>query len=105
MNAFASALATLHADTNLAVAARWRRPPEGWTDIRVIRSVPGERIPGLAGPGSRGASRSVDIAAADISGTPAKGDEVWIDGDTFKITGVDADTEGLSWRCTLSGAA
>ncbi len=49
MTAFATALATLHADPNMAEAASYRRPPWPWAPARIIRTAPNEIMGGLGG--------------------------------------------------------
>ena len=97
MTAFAVALATLHADPNMGIAAEYRRPPFTWQTCRVIRSHPvdgfGNAIAG---------SQQADILAADITDQPQHGDELRIAGETFVVESAERDVLGLSWRCVLS---
>lgn len=99
MTAFATAMATLHADPNLGTPAQYRRPPFTWQTCRVIRSQPvdgfGNAIAG---------SQQADILAADITEAPQNGDELRMDGVTYVIESAERDVLGLSWRCVLSAA-
>jgi hypothetical protein len=97
MTAFQTALATLHADTNMAVAASFRRPPYTWQACRVILSQPTD-ITGAA----RAGTVQADILAADITDQPQHGDELLVGAITYTIGDAERDPLALSWRCQLS---
>lgn len=97
MTAFDSALATLHADTNLATVASYRHPPYTWQSVRVILSQPTDAI-GTAIAGSMQA----EIMASAITDTPQRGDELRIGATTYTVESAERDVLGLSWKLTLS---
>lgn len=101
MTAFATALATLHADPNMAVAAQYRRPSYTWQSIRVIMSQPVDPVTGdtIAG------SRQADVLTADVRDDPGPGDELRVGDVTYKVESAEGDALGLSWRVTLSSPA
>lgn len=101
MTAFATALATLHADPNMAVAAQYRRPSYTWQSIRVILSQPVDPVTG----DTIAVSRQADILTADVRDEPGRGDELRIGDVTYKVESAEGDVLGLSWRVTLSSPA
>jgi hypothetical protein len=97
VTAFAAALADLHADEDLSVAASFRRPPYTWQSCRVILSQPTD-ITGAA----RAGTVQADILAADITDEPQHGDELLVGAITYTIGDAERDPQALSWRCQLS---
>lgn len=100
MTAFATALTTLHADTNLGTAAQYRRPPYVWQSVRVILSQPTD-ITGTA----RAGTLQAEIRDAAITDRPQKGDELRIGDATYTVEDTERDVLGLSWKLTLSEPA
>ena len=97
MTAFRTMFATLHADANMAEAAEFRRPPFTWAPVRVIRVQPSQDF----GTG-RAAGLFVDMLASATPDRPAKGDEVRLAGETYRVDDCDPDDLGLSYRLTLA---
>ena len=105
MTAFDRALATLHADTNMSVAASFRRPPYAWESVRVILSHPTEAF-GTA----RASTLQADLIAGAVTDTPQPGDELRIDvatyqiaaGTVFTVEDTERDPLALTWRLTLA---
>jgi hypothetical protein len=105
MSAFASMLAAVHADTNIGMAADFRRPPDPWVPARVVLSRPTDAVGGLGGLGSRAGSLSATIVAGDIpSLEPQRGDEVRIGTAVHRVEDAERDPLGLSWRLVLAEA-
>ena len=103
-NAFARALAALHADANIARGADYRRPPGDWIPVRVVLSDADDVATGLGALGARSGSRAASVMTTDA--TPVRGDELRIEGAVYRIEDVQRqDAEGLSWRCTLATLA
>lgn len=100
MTVFSTALATLHADTNLSVAASYRRPPYAWQSCSVILSQPTD----IAGSAIAG-QLSAEIRAAEVTDEPQRGDEVRIDGTTYTVEQAERDVLALTWKLTLSEPA
>ncbi len=100
MTAFATALATLHADPNMAVAAQYRRPSYTWQSIRVIMSQPVD-VTGASVAGTLQA----EILTADVADEPQRDDELRIGATTYTVESAEGDVMGLSWRVTLSSPA
>lgn len=100
MTVFATALARLHADANMGVAAYFRRPPYTWQSVRVILSQPTD-ITGAI----RAGTLTAELRAAATTDTPQRGDEVRIDGTTYAVEDAERDVQGLSWKLTLSQPA
>ena len=100
MNAFAIALATLHADANMGIAASYRRPPFAWQDVRVIRSQASDAF-----GNARAGAHQVDVIASEISDIPQRGDEIRIGDTTHTVEDAEQDVMQLSWRLTLSQPA
>lgn len=97
MSVFATALATLHRDANIAAAAEFRRPPGAWVALRVILSQPTDDV------GQAIAGRlQADIAGADLPYAPVPGDELKLGATTYRIDEPRQDAEGLTWRVALS---
>jgi hypothetical protein len=97
MSVFATALRTLHADTNMSVAAQYRRPPYTWQAVRVILSQPTDAI-GNAIAGTLQA----ELRQAAVTDTPQRGDELRMDGTTYTVESTERDVQALSWRLTLA---
>lgn len=97
MTVFDTALATLHADANMAVAASYRHPPYVWQSIRVILSQPVD----IAGATVAGTLQA-EILTADVSDEPERGDELRIGATTYTVESAEGDVLGLSWRVALS---
>lgn len=109
MNAFADALALLHADPNIGSDAEYRRPPAAWTALRICLSQPADAVPGFSSPGARAGTVEATLLAADLAAIasgfiPARGDELAIGGATYRVEVADPDTLRLSWRITLAQA-
>jgi hypothetical protein len=100
MNAFAAALATLHADANMGTAAHFRRPPYAWQPARVILSQPTDALGNV-----RAGTLQADIRAAAIADTPQRGDELRIGAAVHTVEDAERDVLALSWRLTLSEPA
>jgi hypothetical protein len=100
MTAFATMLATLHADANLGTAASFRRPPYAWQACRVILSSPTDALGNV-----RAGTVTADIRAADITDTPQRGDELRIGATVYTVEDAERDVLALSWRLTLSSPA
>jgi hypothetical protein len=97
MTAFARALAALHGDPNMRVAAEYRRARGAWLPVGVILSQPTDDA------GTAIADRlQADIAEADIGGPLLRGDELRIGSKTYAVETPMRDAEGLSWRADLS---
>lgn len=95
--AFTRALARLHANPDLAVAALFRRSDSStWISLRVIRTEPSNL------PGARTSGYIVQINVADLDAPPKRNDFVKIDGITRKIDEVDPDMLRLAYTCALS---
>jgi hypothetical protein len=94
---FDTALATLHADANMGMAASFRRPPYTWTAVRVILSQPTDAMGGrISG------TLTAELRAAAITVTPQAGDELRIGATTYTVQSPERDALGLSWTLTLS---
>lgn len=103
MSAFASMLAAVHADTNIGMAADFRRPPGPWVPARVVLSRPTDTIGGLGGLGSRAGSLAATILAGDIASLePQRGDELLLNGNVHRVEDAERDPLGLSWRLVLA---
>lgn len=100
MTAFATALATLHADTNISTAATYRQPPYTWQSVRVILSQPVDALGGtVAG------TMQADIQASAVTYPPQHGDELVVGATTYTVQTAERDVLGLSWRLQLSSPA
>lgn len=105
MPAFAAALATVHADSNIGTPADFRRPPGPWVPARVVLSRPTDNSGGLGGLGTRAGSLAVTILAGDIAPLePQRGDEVLLNGTVHRVDDAERDPLGLSWRLILAEA-
>ena len=66
-SAFATALATLHADPNMATDAEWRAAIGGeWLPVRVLLAAPADEVASLGGPGARAAGLVATLRAPCI---------------------------------------
>lgn len=102
MTVFATALATLHADANMAEAASFRRPPGAWVAVRVVRSMP-MVIAGALGPvAARAVVQQADVMASALSVVPRRGDELRLGSVTYRVEEAEADNLGLSYRLGLA---
>jgi hypothetical protein len=100
VTAFATALATLHADPNMGTAAEFRRPSYTWSSVRVILSQPTDAFGNtVAG------TLQADIQASAVTHTPQHGDELRIGATTYTVETAERDALGLSWRLQLSQPA
>ena len=108
-NAFATALATLHADPNMATDAEWRAAPGGpWRPVRVLLSGSSDTVAGLGGPGGRAVAVEAVLRVADLApDTPRRGDLLrrLSPPETWKVEEVEPDPLGLSWRLFLARSA
>ena len=104
--AFAAALATLHADPNMATDAEWRAAGGGaWRPVRVLLSAPADDVSGLGGPGARAGAQEATLRAAELApDTPRRGDLLrrLSPLETWKVEEVEPDPLGLSWRLSLA---
>ena len=106
--AFAAALATLHADPNMATEAEWRAAAGGaWRPVRVLLSAPSNDVAGFGGPGGRAQALQATLRAAELApDTPRRGDLLrrLSPPENWKVEEVDPDPLGLSWRLSLARA-
>lgn len=123
MSAFATALASLHADANLSVACTWY---PGWgrdqvmalepapdvaaylltvtgTALRGIRSQEQAQSFGAGVVGGVAEREFLDVAIADLADM-RRGDLIVIGAGAFLVETVERDNEALTWRLTLSEA-
>jgi hypothetical protein len=105
-SAFATALATLHADPNMATEAEWRAAAGGaWRPVRVLLSAPSDDVGALGGPGGRAQALEATLRTAELApDTPRRGDLLrrLSPPETWKVEEVDPDPLGLSWRLSLA---
>jgi hypothetical protein len=106
---FDTALATLHADPNMATDAEWRAAAGGaWRPVRVLLVAPADAVPGLGGPGARAGAPEATLRAAELApDTPRRGDLLrrLSPPETWKVEEVEPDPLGLSWRLSLARSA
>ncbi len=100
MGVFDDAIADLHADEDLAVAASYRQPNYTWQSVRVILSQPVD----ITGATIAGTVQA-DIQASAVTHTPQHGDELRIGATTYTVETAERDALGLSWRLQLSQPA
>ena len=125
MSAFAQALAALNLDQNLSAPCTWHpawlRPAartfradlqaETYTlsteglALRGVRAQGQGSVFSIAGSGTSAPREMLDIAMADVTAGIQRGDLLAVDGATFVVEQADTDTEGVTWRITLSDAA
>lgn len=107
--AFAAALATLHADPNMATDAEWRAAAGGaWRPVRVLLSTPSDDVAELGGTGARAGALEATLRTAELApDTPRRGDLLrrLSPSETWKVEEVDPDMLGLSWRLSLARAS
>jgi hypothetical protein len=105
VNAFAAALATLHADPNISIDAEWQEAAGGaWRPLRVVLRQQQDVV-------ALGSARAVALEAlvlmADLSpGTPRRGDRLrrLSPLTTWRIETAEPDALGLSWTLGLAVA-
>lgn len=122
MSAFARAIATLHADSDLSTPCgwywAWNRPaPRGIevdfqadeatmsVDLLALRGVetrPSSLAFGTGPLNSVAPQRALDIAIADVPVDVEYADLVGIGADLFTVESPEVDVECLTWRLTLS---
>jgi len=102
MNAFATAMAALIADTNMAEAVTYYAGGAGpGTALRAIRSTSIEQT-GLGSIGSLRGKQLVHIQSSDLPNQPKPGDILVIGEMSHGIEAVESDDLRLAWRITLS---
>lgn len=101
MTAFATALAAIFADPNLARAATYKPAAGGEIACRVILQEPDEVWEG-AGTGLSVHTRIADVRVSEVA-TAAKGDTLTIDGTDYTVAAPPrkADDDRLMWRLEL----
>ncbi|WP_372918675.1 hypothetical protein [Sandarakinorhabdus sp.] len=104
MTIFGTALASLHADANMAEVCSYRRPPE--VPIapapRIIRTTPTDLVGGLGDAvGARAEGIFVSIRASDLPWSPERNDQVTLNGIIYAVVEIKPDTLGLSFELTL----
>lgn len=103
MSAFAFMMATVHADPNFGTVAQFRRPPGAWTPVIAVVSRPSDAMSGLGGIGARAGSLTATILTGDVAPLePQRGDELQLDGSTYRIDHAAPDPLRLSWRLVLA---
>jgi hypothetical protein len=102
MNAIELAIETLFADPNLGRDAVWRAGGAGdGSAVRVIRKRP-DQVVGFGDSRAVMPTVLIDVRRADVP-TPASGDTVEIDGETFAVIATPTiDAERLVWTCEAS---
>lgn len=102
MNAFATAMAALVADTNMAEAVTYYAGGAGpGKALRAIRSTSIEPI-SLGSIGSLRGKQLLHVQSADLPDQPKPGDVLVIGEMSYGIESVEADDLRLTWRITLS---
>jgi hypothetical protein len=98
MNAFAAALAVLHADPNLSVQARYVADPSVSPEVfvRVILASPDEMLAAGQG-GAVMPDVTIRVIGADLPNPPDRGCFV-VDGRVYEVIAAMQDEVGLSWR-------
>ena len=103
MSAFESMMATVNADPNFGTVAQFRRPPGAWTPAVAVVSRPSDAMGGLGGIGARAGSLTATILTGDVAPLePQRGDELQLDGTTYRIDDAEPDVLRLSWRLVLA---
>lgn len=109
MGVFDDAVADLHTDEDLTIAASYRRPPYTWTAVRAILSQPATEL-----GGARSGALQVSIPAAGLSDAPRHGDQVKLSvavaigntarpaGTVFTVEDAEPDDLALSYALTLA---
>jgi hypothetical protein len=105
MSAFDSAMATLLADPNMAIAAEWRAASGGpWRPLRMVLTTAAQEIGAI---GARGAALEAVLRTTDLApDTPRRGDLLrrLSPPETWRIEEAEPDALGLTWRLTLARA-
>jgi hypothetical protein len=108
MSAFDTAMASLIADPNLAIAVEWRAAAAGeWRPLRALFSAPSDPVAALPGPGARATALEAVLRLADLApDTPRRGDLLrrLSPPASWRIGEVEPDALGLSLRLTLARA-
>lgn len=119
MNAFAAAMAVLHADPNLSTAATYYpnpdRPASRWLvadhgagsyvvsaatyDVRVILSQPRQEAIGFRAIAGR---VEASIETAVLPWEPARGDWLVAGASSWRVEAAECDVLATSWRLTLA---
>ncbi len=96
MTVFDTALATLHADPNLSVAALWREGGAGeGVPVRVIVSAP-DLNADIGGALVKRVDWRITVRAADVP-TVRRNDTIQMGDEVFTVLTAEMDTERLSW--------
>jgi hypothetical protein len=124
MSAFSRAVAVLHANADVSVACTWH---PGWTRdaprsvllnletetytksveglaLRGVRAREKATVFSIAGSGTTAPRELLDIAIADVPAGVERGDLLIVEGSALEVEEADVDTEGVTWRITLSDA-
>ena len=102
MNAFATAMAALIADTNMAEAVTYYAGGAGpGVALRAIRITSIESI-SLGSIGSLRGKQLLHVQCADLPDQPKPGDMLVIGQMSYGIEAAEADEQRLTWRITLS---
>lgn len=124
MNAFADALADLHADPDVSVACEWA---PGWdrdwprtllmnlqtgeatltVETQALRGVEAKPVEGGFGyqPGVIAGRRNIDLVRTDLPVDAMRGDLLMVGADSLTVETAEVDLEGLTWRLMLSVSA
>lgn len=105
MNAFAAALAVLHADPNLSTVAEYQPAAGGaWVPVGIVLSRPQDVVQGFGQ--ARAIAVSASVLAADWP-APARGDKLRriSPAATWRVEGAEPDALGLSWQLSLAVTA
>jgi hypothetical protein len=103
MSAFESMMATVHADPNFGTAVQFRRPPGAWMPAVAVVSRPNDAIGGLGGIGARAGSLNATVLTGDVTPLePQRGDELLLNGITYRVDDAEPDVLRLSWRLMLA---
>ena len=102
-DAFAAALAVLHADPNLSVAATWSRGVSS-AAVRVILSAP-DAIQAVAAPGVVDADAMAMLPVSALVQAPRAGDLLTIGADAYTVVSAERDAERVTWRLGLRRGA
>lgn len=105
MNAFATMLATLHADPNIGTDATFTRATDGTkVAVRVVSLVhPTDQVPGFGSVGVRAGTVTADVLASDLAGiAPRRGDTLLVGASTYRVDDVERDPLALTYRLTLA---
>lgn len=102
MNAISVAVDTLFSDRNLGRDAVWKSGGVGsGVAVRVVMKSP-DQVVGFGESRAVVPTVLIDVRRADVP-TPASGDTVEIDGETFAVIATPTiDAERLVWTCEAS---